>query len=77
MADLAKNGGTAVAGHGASVALRDSSRLVAEYGGKAENWSKVSSKSYKAVDGIAFEIHAYRNVVTGQLVEPKTIVIKK
>ncbi|HHY1463429.1 TPA: hypothetical protein ACV1O5_004143, partial [Yersinia enterocolitica] len=77
LVDLAKKGGTAIAGYGTSIALRDSSRLVAEYGGKAESWSKVSSKSYKAADGTAFEIHAYHNVVTGQLVEPKTIVIKK
>ncbi|MNH38482.1 hypothetical protein D3C79_995190 [compost metagenome] len=77
LADLVKNGGTAVAGNGAKDPLRDAPRLAAEYGGKASDWSKVSSLSYKAVDGTAFEIHAYRNTVTGQLVEPKSIPIKK
>ncbi|CAM4116799.1 Uncharacterised protein [Yersinia intermedia] len=65
-----------MAGYGSDAVLRDSTRLVAEYGGKASDWSKVSSQSYKAADGTVFEIHAYRNAVTGQLVEPKTIAIK-
>ncbi|WP_454878879.1 hypothetical protein [Serratia inhibens] len=76
LADLAKNGGSSMAGNGSPIVLRDSSRLVAEYGGKASDWSKVSSKSYTAADGSQFEIHAYRNAITGQLVEPKTIPIK-
>ena len=66
-----------MAGHGSGAVLKDSARLVAEYGGKTADWSKVSSQSYKAVDGTVFEIHAYRNAATGQVVEPKTIAIKK
>jgi filamentous hemagglutinin len=73
LADLAKSGGATVAGNGAKDPLRDAPRLAAEYGGKASDWSKVSSKSYTAADGTQFEIHAYRNSITGQLVEPKTI----
>uniref|UniRef100_UPI001643DFA7 hemagglutinin repeat-containing protein n=1 Tax=Yersinia alsatica TaxID=2890317 RepID=UPI001643DFA7 len=77
LADLAKSGGISMAGNGADAVLKDSARLVAEYGGKASDWSKISSQSYKAADGTVFEIHAYRNAITGQLVEPKTIAIKK
>ncbi|WP_204365652.1 hypothetical protein, partial [Yersinia mollaretii] len=77
LADLAKNGGASIAGYGSDIVIKDSARLVAEYGGKASDWSKVSSQSYKAADGTVFEIHAYRNVTTGKLVEPKTIAIKK
>lgn len=76
LADLVKNGGMSVAGHGAKKELRDAPRLVAEYGGNASDWSKVTSESYKAADGTIFEIHAYRNAVTGQLVEPKSIPLK-
>uniref|UniRef100_UPI001F345321 VENN motif pre-toxin domain-containing protein n=1 Tax=Yersinia thracica TaxID=2890319 RepID=UPI001F345321 len=77
LADLIKNGGTSVAGKGAKDPLRDAPRLAAEYGGKAEDWSKVSSSSYKAADGTIFEIHAYRNGLTGKVVEPKSIPIQK
>jgi filamentous hemagglutinin len=76
LADLMKNGGTSVAGKGAKKELRDAPRLVAEYGGNASDWSKVTSESYKAADGTIFEIHAYRNAITGQLVEPKSIPLK-
>jgi filamentous hemagglutinin len=77
LADLAKSGGSAMAGNGSDAALKDSARLVAEYGGQTSDWSKISSQNYKAADGTVFEIHAYRNAITGQLVEPKTIAIKK
>ncbi|TNV14046.1 hypothetical protein FH968_20730 [Buttiauxella sp. B2] len=77
MADLAKSGDASLAGNGSKDPLRDAPRLVAEYGGKVSDWSKVSSKSYTAADGSQFEIHAYRNAITGQLVEPKTIPTQK
>ncbi|CAI1845705.1 Possible hemagglutinin (DUF638) [Serratia quinivorans] len=77
LADLVKSGGASLAGNGAKDPLRDAPRLVAEYGGKVSDWSKVSSKSYTAADGSQFEIHAYRNAITGQLVEPKTIPTQK
>jgi len=52
--------------------LRDVGRLVDQYGGSASDWSKITSGSRVAADGTRFEIHAYRNVTTGQLVEAKT-----
>ncbi|SIQ58169.1 Possible hemagglutinin [Pseudacidovorax sp. RU35E] len=73
ISELSNGGGSVMAGAGSTVPLRDASRLAAEYGGSASDWSKVSSSSYTGADGVKFEIHAYRNPVTGQLVEPKTI----
>jgi hypothetical protein len=35
--------------------------------------SKISSKSYTAPDGSKFEIQAYRNAITGQVAEPKSV----
>ena len=53
--------------------LRAGKRLAKEYGGEASDWVKVSTSNYKPSDGSrSFEIHAYRNNKTGQIVEPKT-----
>lgn len=62
-----------MAGNGSSELLKDAPRLAAEYGGNPKDWSKVSSRSYTATDGSIFEVHAYRNAITGLVVEPKTI----
>lgn len=77
LSELARTGGLAVAGSGTETKLRVAEDLAKQYGGKASDWSKVTSSSYKAADGTIFEIHAYRNAVTGQLVEPKSIPIQK
>lgn len=69
--DLASGGGKAMAGAGTKTPIRDVSRLVKEYGGKASDWAKVTSRSRVASDGTRFETHAYRNVKTNELVEPK------
>nr|WP_233170717.1 hypothetical protein [Herbaspirillum sp. ASV7] len=73
LSELTSGGGSVMAGNGSNVVLRDASRLASEYGGSPSDWSKVSSSSNTASDGTVFEIHAYRNAVTGQVVEPKTI----
>jgi RHS repeat-associated protein len=52
--------------------VRDAKRLVALYGGKAEDWVKMSSKTYTGKDGFKFATHWYKNVNTGKLVEYKT-----
>lgn len=75
LAELINHGTKPIAGFGAEVPLRDAPRLAAIYGGQASDWSKVSSKIYQATDGSKFEIHAYRNMVTGKLVEAKTILV--
>jgi len=59
-------------GAGANKPLTEASRLVGEYGGRAADWVKISSSNFKAADGVSFETHAYKNVVTGQIVEFKT-----
>lgn len=76
LSQLISGNGINIAGNGTSASLRDAPRLVSEYGGKVSNWSKVSSASYTAADGSQFEIRAYRNAVTGQVVEPKSIPLR-
>ncbi|WAS57123.1 filamentous hemagglutinin N-terminal domain-containing protein [Burkholderia ambifaria] len=76
LSQLTSGNGINISGNGTNVTLRDAPRLVAEYGGQTGDWSKVSSSSYTASDGSKFEIHAYRNAVTGQVVEPKSIPLK-
>gem|GEM_PF-2102253 len=52
--------------------VRDAPRLVAMYGGKAKDWVKVSSKTYREANGFKFATHWYKNVRTGKIVEYKT-----
>ncbi|MDE1464948.1 RHS repeat domain-containing protein [Spartinivicinus poritis] len=73
LADIKAGGGTPTHGADAKANLDVADRLVRTYGGKKSDWQKVSSDSYKAADGSHVEIHAYRNVSTGQVYEPKTI----
>jgi len=68
--------GEPIAGAGTTTPLRDSPRLAAVYGGAPGDWAKVRSES-SSVHGVQlpnggnFETHAYQNVATGQVVEPK------
>ena len=66
--------GVPIAGAGSKTPLRGSNRLANEYGSNASDWAKRSSTRHKAPDGRSFETHWYENSVTGQRVEPKTIV---
>jgi RHS repeat-associated protein len=66
IAELLGGGGKVIAGVGSKVALRDVARLVSQYGGKAEDWVKISS----TMPGL--QTHAYRNIVTGVVVELKS-----
>jgi hypothetical protein len=74
LAELRTTGGIPMAGHQPDKPIRDINRLITEYGGKAADWRKVSSRNYTSQDGTQFEIHAYWNAATKQL--PKSIVIK-
>uniref|UniRef100_UPI0039EFA494 hypothetical protein n=1 Tax=Bordetella sputigena TaxID=1416810 RepID=UPI0039EFA494 len=76
LSEILSGNGIKIAGSGTNTPLRDAPRLAAEYGGKATDWSKVSSSSYISSDGAKLEIHAYQNTVTGQVVEPKSIKLK-
>jgi hypothetical protein len=76
LAELRTTGGIKIAGPGKREPVHDAPRLISTYGGKVADWFKVSSLSYRAQDGTQFEIHAYWNISTKQLVEPKSIVIR-
>lgn len=67
--ELLSGGGKAIAGAGTNVPLRDVGRLVSQYGGKASDWAKVTSTAPGHL-----QTHAYRNVVTGEVVELKSIL---
>ena len=72
MSEILSGAGEIIAGPGARTALRDAPRLSVEYGGQAGDWVKVASKNFKAADGTSFEVHAYKNLTTGKIVEFKT-----
>ena len=69
VAELLSGGGKAIAGAGTNVPLRDVERLVSQYGGKASDWAKVTSTAPGHL-----QTHAYRNVVTGEVIEFKSIL---
>lgn len=69
VAELLSGGGKAIAGAGTKVHIRDVGRLISEHGGKAEEWVKVTSTAREHL-----QTHAYRNVVTGETVELKSVV---
>lgn len=69
VAELLSGGGKAIAGAGTKVPLRDVDRLVMQYGGNASDWVKVTSTARGHL-----QTHAYRNVVTGEVVEHKSII---
>jgi RHS repeat-associated protein len=69
VAELLSGGGKVIAGPGTKTPLRDVGRLVSEYGGSAEQWVKVTSTAERHL-----QTHGYRNLVTGQLVELKSIL---
>ena len=70
--ELVGGGGQSMAGAGGRVPIRDVDRLVGQYGGSASDYAKIRSSSFKAADGTSFEVHAYRNVRTGEVFELKT-----
>jgi RHS repeat-associated protein len=63
--------------------IRDVPRLVGEYGGKATDWVKLSTRgvepskmqryAQQAGRGTSIQIHYYKNIVTGKIVEMKSV----
>jgi hypothetical protein len=51
--------------------LRDAPRLVAHYGGKPEDWVKMSSTQTKIINGMIVQIHWFKNIQNNQTVEFK------
>ncbi len=80
--EVMSGAGTPLAGAGTGTTLRDANRLAATYGGEPGDWAKVGSSNVtpagasggfdKAGFNGGFEVHAYQNVKTGQVVELKT-----
>ena len=70
--DLMSNGGKRMAGPKTDIIVKDEPRLIATYGGKPGDWAKIKGQNYRLETGETIEIHAYQNVTTGQIVEPKT-----
>lgn len=66
--------GTAIAGAGArrGRAIQDIDRLLAQYGGEAGDWTKMTTRAHVADDGTKLSVHWYENIRTGQRVEFKT-----
>ena len=61
-----------MAGPKTDIIVKDEPRLIATYGGKPGDWAKIKGQNYRLETGETIEIHAYQNVTTGQIVEPKT-----
>jgi RHS repeat-associated protein len=81
--ELMSGSGVPIAGAGTGTPLRDAARLAETYGGEQGDWVKITSSHAGGVggsgsfgemgySGSGFEAHAYQNVKTGQVVEPKT-----
>lgn len=68
-AELQNGGGRAMNGAGTDSPIKDINRIVSEYGGKPGDWSKVTSTNSGHI-----QVHAYKNVVTGQVVELKSMI---
>lgn len=71
-AELEAGGGTVIAGAGVRRKIDDIARIVAQYGGQPADWVKIASREYEFSDLTSIQVHAYRNVRTGQLVELKS-----
>jgi hypothetical protein len=69
VAEILGGGGKVIAGPGAKTPIREIGRLVSEYGGSPEQWVKVTSTAKGHL-----QTHAYRNIVTGQVVDLKSIL---
>lgn len=72
LSGLAKGEGRVIAGNGSKDALRAGESLAKKYGGEASDYQKVSSSTIaESSNGAKVEVHAYRNVETGRIYEPK------
>lgn len=55
---------------------KQADRIAAQTGGNPADIQKVTSDSFTAKDGQQFETRAFRNATTGEVIEPKTKIIK-
>lgn len=68
VSELLSGGGKSIAGAGSDVPVQDLERLIAEYGGNPGDWSKITSTATGHI-----QTHAYKNIVTGEIVDLKSI----
>jgi YD repeat-containing protein len=68
--------GKSIAGAGSNTTLRDAASVAQRNGGKAQDWAKMTTGSYRAKDGSIVEVHWYQNKVTGQNVEFKSTILR-
>jgi hypothetical protein len=69
VAEILAGGGRMIAGPGTKTPIREVGRLVSDYGGSPEQWVKVTSTAKGHL-----QTHAYRNIVTGEVVDLKSIL---
>jgi RHS repeat-associated protein len=72
LANLQRTGGKALFGAGTKKPLVQAERLAAKYGGEAKDYTKITTtNAVRTSDGASVQVHAYRNVETGRIYEPK------
>ena len=49
----------------------DEPRLISEYGGRPGDWAKIKGQNHRLETGETMEVHSYKNLRTGEIVEPK------
>jgi hypothetical protein len=75
-AELRAGGGKPIAGAGTPEPIDDLPRLLAEYGGKEGDWAKVVSHAHRIDDLTTIQVHCYKNLTTGEIVELKSVLGK-
>lgn len=65
-----------IAGQGHRRVIDEEAGLIAEYGGRLGQWQKIVTRNiYRTAEGIPFQIHAYRNALTGMVVKEKLKIL--
>jgi len=72
MSQLAEGGGKVL-----SQPAKQAERIAAQTGAEASNIQKVSSDAFVAKDGKQIQTHAFRDTLTNEIIEPKTIIDEK
>lgn len=69
---IARGIGEAMAGAMCRKPIQDLPRLLAQYGGQAKDWVKITSTTQKLWNGVSVETHAYMNIATQKVYEIKS-----
>lgn len=69
--ELRSQDGIPIAGKGTEVPINQIDKITKQFGGKSEDWSKMTSDVHKLPDGTKVQSHWYENISTGQKVLPK------